>query len=164
MADTTTRQTTARQAATGQTTTGQCLCGAIRYAIGSPLRPVSLCHCGQCRRWHGHAGAYTNVPRAALQLKGEASLKWYRSSDTARRGFCADCGSLLFWDAPDRDTISVTAGSLDAPTRTEIGVQIFTEDKGDYYNLDPSVPIRPKAVAPEGQLITACPWGPSALR
>ena len=97
-----------------------------------------------CRRWHGHIGAYTNVARAALEMVESRDLKWFQSSDFARRGFCGTCGSSLFWDAPKRDTISITAGSLDAPTGLATTLQIFTEDKGDYYALDPKVAIRPK--------------------
>lgn len=51
---------------------------------------------------------------------------------------------MLFWDARARDTISVTAGSLNRPAGAAIDVQIFTEDKGDDYALDASIPIRPK--------------------
>jgi hypothetical protein len=128
-----------------QVTTGQCLCGAVRFTLNGPLRGVSVCHCGQCRRWHGHVGAYTNVERTALTFADQRGLKWFKSSDTATRGFCGDCGSVLFWDAPGRDTISVTAGCLERPTGTTIDVQIFTEDKGDYYALDLSIPVRPKS-------------------
>ena len=47
---------------------GGCLCGAVRYRVDGPLRPVTVCHCGQCRRTHGHAAAYTAAPKAALTL------------------------------------------------------------------------------------------------
>src|SRR5262245_23873659 len=29
--------------------TGSCLCGAVRFDITGPLRPVIACHCTQCR-------------------------------------------------------------------------------------------------------------------
>jgi hypothetical protein len=124
--------------------TGRCLCGSIRFTLTSPSRGASACHCSQCRRWHGHVGVYTDVRREALTFSHDASLAWYQSSAQARRGFCRTCGSVLFWDAAHRNTISVTAGSLDAPTCLAIDVQIFTEDQGDYYALDRNIPIRPK--------------------
>jgi hypothetical protein len=139
------RQPTNPQA-TSPSVTGQCLCGAVRFTLNGPMHSVSVCHCGQCRRWHGHVGAYTNVKRADLGFTDASHLKWYASSDFARRGFCSQCGSVLFWDAPHRDTISVTAGSLDSPTGLSIDLQIFTEDKGDYYAIDPGIPVRLKSV------------------
>jgi hypothetical protein len=95
-----------------------------------------------CRRWHGHIGAYTDVARAALVFDAQDELAWFQSSSFARRGFCRRCGSSLFWDAPERSTISIAAGTLETPTRLSTRLQIFTEDRGDYYELDRSVAIR----------------------
>ncbi len=38
---------------------GGCLCGAVRYEVQGPLRDVLICHCEECRRWHGHVSATT---------------------------------------------------------------------------------------------------------
>jgi len=64
---------------------GGCLCGAIRYEVRGPLRPVVNCHCGQCRKFHGHYGAYSNAATKDISITGYRSLKWYRSSSFARR-------------------------------------------------------------------------------
>lgn len=133
------------EAAMEQVTTGRCLCGAVRFTLAGGLRDVSLCHCGQCRRWHGHVGASTTAPRAALAFQEQRGLAWFRSSNFARRGFCRECGSSLFWQRDGADLVSVTAGALDPPTGLATTLQIFTEDRGDYYVLDPSIAIRPKA-------------------
>ena len=119
--------------------TGQCLCGAVRYEVEGPLRDVTLCHCGECRRWHGHVCAATSVRSEHLRLVTDSGLRWIDSPQSAahaRRGFCGECGSSLFWDAPDRDTISIAAGTLDAPTGLRTVRQIYTEDAGDYYELN----------------------------
>jgi hypothetical protein len=121
---------------------GGCLCGAVRFALRGRLRPVVVCHCGQCRRWHGHAGAYTELATEDLSLTADADLAWFRSSDIARRGFCRLCGSSLFWQRHGATRISVAAGTLDAPTGLATASQIFADDKGDYYALDPRVPDR----------------------
>src|SRR5207244_3250241 len=47
------------------------------------------------------------------------------SGKHASRGFCAECGSCLFWDAPGRDSISIGAGSLDDPAGLEILDHIY---------------------------------------
>jgi hypothetical protein len=121
------------------------LCGAVRFHVPtSSLAGVTVCHCGQCRRWHGHVGAYTNAKAADLVFDESRGLAWFRSSGFAQRGFCRECGSSLFWRRDGSDLISITAGTLDPPTGLATRLQIFTEDRGDYYALDASIPIRPK--------------------
>jgi hypothetical protein len=118
--------------------TGGCLCGAVRYTTHGPLRDVLICHCGECRRWHGHAGAYTAVRKEDLELVGDHGLRWVASPNSdadARRGFCAECGSSLFWDPPRRDTISIAAGTLDDPTGIEVAGHWYVSQVGDYYEL-----------------------------
>jgi hypothetical protein len=122
--------------------TGSCLCGAVRYEVSGALRDVVVCHCEMCRKSHGHIGAYTAAPKGALHLIESRGLKWYRSSDIAQRGFCGECGGTLFWDGTGRDTISIAAGTLDGPTGLKTVVQIYVDDKGDYYDVDVAVPIR----------------------
>jgi hypothetical protein len=116
--------------------TGGCLCGAVRYVARGPLRGVVNCHCGQCRRYHGHFAAYTAAALADLAITGEGSLRWFQSSPEARRGFCANCGSSLFWQRLGSATISVAAGTLDEPTGLRTIRHIFAADAGDYYRLE----------------------------
>ncbi len=115
--------------------TGGCLCGAVRYQVRGPLRPVVNCHCGQCRKFHGHVAAYTSAARADLVLTEDRGLKWYQSSDFARRGFCGDCGASLFWERLDEDQISIAAGGIDGPSGLKTVQHIFTAHKGDYYEI-----------------------------
>ncbi|MBV8218073.1 MAG: GFA family protein [Solirubrobacterales bacterium] len=120
--------------------TGRCLCGAVRYEVNGPLRDVLICHCEECRRWHGHFSASTAARRDDLVLIEQAGLKWIdspRSDARARRGFCGECGSSLFWDPPDRETISIAAGTLDAPTDLRVIEHWYVSQAGDYYELPP---------------------------
>lgn len=118
-----------------RTVTGGCECGAVRFTVTGALRDVVNCHCGQCRRFHGHVGAYTNTARAALSFGEERGLRWYQSSSFARRGFCGACGSSLFWQALEGDVISIAAGCLDAPTGLRTVRHIFVAHRGDYYEI-----------------------------
>jgi hypothetical protein len=73
-----------------------------------------------------------------LVLVADSSLRWIvspQSAAGARRGFCASCGSSLFWDPPGNEFISVAAGALDAPTGLRVAGHWFTEQAGDYYEL-----------------------------
>ena len=115
--------------------TGRCLCGAVSYEVRVPLRDVLVCHCVECRRWHGGPGAYTAAPRADVKLSGEACVRWIDSPESAtraRRGFCGSCGSSLFWDAPGRPVINIAAGTLDLPTGLATARHIWTEQAGDW--------------------------------
>ncbi len=111
---------------------GSCLCGAIRYSVDGPLRPVIACHCSQCRKSSGHHVAATSARREHVTILGDPT--WYASSETARRGFCPTCGSNLFWDGPGAN-LSIFAGTLDGPTGLAIAGHIFCADKGDYYEI-----------------------------
>ncbi len=116
---------------------GGCLCGAVRFTVDGPLRPVVACHCSQCRKATGHHYAATSANRENIEITGEVS--WYRSSEWARRGFCATCGSNLFWDGPG-ENLSILAGSLDAPTGLALVGHIYCADKGDYYDIADGLP------------------------
>ena len=127
---------------------GGCLCGAVTYEVHGPMRDVVNCHCGQCRRTHGHVAAYSRVQRADLVMTETRGLKWYKSSDTARRGFCQDCGASLFWDRLHGETTSVAAGTLDEPTGLRTIRNIFVSHKGDYYTIDDGLEALPEGHPP----------------
>lgn len=125
-------------------TTGGCLCGAVTYTLAGKLRPVVACHCTQCRKTSGHYVAATQLPAAKAAISGSA-LKWYRSSDSAERGFCSVCGSNLFWRELDSANISIWAGTIDGKTGLRMESQLYAESAGDYYDL-PDVPVVDQSV------------------
>lgn len=115
--------------------TGSCLCGAVRFRVEGPLRPVIVCHCGQCRKQTGAFMHATSAADADLAVTVDRGLRWFRSSATARRGFCCECGSVLFWKLDGSAETSITAGSIDGPTGLAIEGHIFCDDAGDYYEI-----------------------------
>lgn len=121
---------------------GSCLCGAVTFTVEGSLPPPNACHCTQCRKTSGHYWTSTDVPRAAVTIQGEDHLTWFRSSAKARRGFCASCGSALFWDPIGKATLAIAMGAFDAPTHARLSVHIFVADKGDYYDITDDLPQR----------------------
>jgi hypothetical protein len=117
--------------------TGGCQCGAVRYVVQGALRPVVACHCSQCRRMTGHFLAATAARQRNFTLVNEVGLKWYEASSEARRGFCATCGSTLFWVPNGRDYVSIAAGTLDDATGLKVVCHIHVADKGAYYDIEP---------------------------
>ena len=120
--------------------TGGCLCGAVRYAVRGLLRPVSYCHCSQCRRTSGHFVAATACATSDLDVVSGERLRWYRSSPAAERGFCSECGSSLFWRPGHGRHISIMAGTIDTPTGLQAKEHIFLADASDYYELADGLP------------------------
>ena len=121
---------------------GGCLCGAVRYEVHGPLRPIVMCHCSQCRRMTGHIMAATAARHGDFRLLSQGGLAWYASSEEARRGFCSHCGSTLFWEGAGRDYVCIAAGSLDDSSGLQIACHIFTADKGGYYEIAAADPQR----------------------
>lgn len=120
--------------------TGSCLCGAVRFETRGPLRGIIYCHCTQCRKQSGHHYAATNVADENIRMEGAENITWYKSSETARRGFCRICGSVLFWKHNELDYVSVMAGAFDQPSGLRGEKHIYTADKGDYYSIHDELP------------------------
>ncbi len=117
---------------------GGCLCGEVTYVVHGPLRDVLICHCVDCRRWHGHAAAMTSAHRGDVTVSAPESVRWFTvvgDGPRPRRGFCSRCGASLFWDAPERETIGIAAGTLDQPTGLESIGHVYVSQAADYEHL-----------------------------
>ena len=114
---------------------GSCLCGGVAFTVSGALRKIVHCYCGQCRRTHGIMGPYTQTLWKNITFFTDKTLTWFRSSDSAARGFCNACGSSIFWRRIDSETISISAGNLNQPTGLDVAGHIYTEDLPDYHTL-----------------------------
>ena len=121
--------------------TGGCQCGAVRYRATGVGPEVTECHCSQCRRQSGHRYATTGAKNGDLEVEaGAERITWYRASPQAERGFCALCGSTLFWRRDGDDHTAILAGSVDEPNGLRLAKHIFVADKGAYYEIDDGLP------------------------
>jgi hypothetical protein len=114
--------------------TGGCQCGAVRYRAEGRLGDPHLCHCRMCQK---AAGNYfmplANAARQSFTVtRGEPS--WFASSHLARRGFCAQCGTPLFYDMPGADFINIVLGSLDDPDDVRPTSQSGTEARMPWFS------------------------------
>lgn len=121
-------------------TTGGCLCSAVRYEVKGSLRDVVNCHCSMCQRLHGNFGPHSKARKVNITITTSDGLAWYKTSDVARRGFCRECGSSLFWEPFELDATGIIAGSLDGPTGLKTIGHIFVDEKPDYYEITDSLP------------------------
>jgi hypothetical protein len=115
--------------------TGRCLCGAVRYEVRGPLRDILVCHCVECRRWSGHLGAFSAAREADLVVHDAGTLRWIDSPESdrrARRGFCGECGSSLFWRAAEGDRVHIAAGTFDHPTGLRVAGHVGAGEGSDW--------------------------------
>ena len=93
--------------------TGGCQCGAVRFRIEGALSSVSICHCRMCQKAFGafYAPLATAPENGLIWTRGEP--RRYRSSSHVLRGFCAECGTPLTYEAPDG--IALAVGTFDDP-------------------------------------------------
>lgn len=122
------------------THSGGCQCGAIRFRIDGELGDASVCHCRMCQKAFG--GFY-----APLVSVRDAKLIWtrgqpsrFKSSNFVERGFCNQCGTPLFYEAPDG--VAMAIGAFDTPADIEPTVQFGVEGKLPYVDDLPSLPNR----------------------
>lgn len=120
-------------------TKGSCNCGSVTWEAIGEIRPVVACHCSQCRKQSGLYYAATAADDENLTINGD-TLKWYHASPDAKRGFCGECGSALFWKHEKEDFTSILAGSIDGDAGLEIEKHIYTIDKPDWYEITDGKP------------------------
>ena len=118
--------------------TGGCQCGAVRFRVEGALDKPSVCHCRMCQKASGNLyAALATVPQEGLRWTRGAP-KLFRSSTYVQRGFCAECGTPLTFEAPDGIALSI--GSFDHPEEVAPVVQWGVEAKLPYVDSIPSLP------------------------
>ncbi len=119
---------------------GKCLCGGVMFSTTGFHRDISSCHCIQCMKTHGNFAAYTNVNDNSLKFTSKRTLKWFKSSSKAKRGFCSKCGASIFFKLNNSKNISIAAGMFDKSLKLKTNRNIFVKNRLKYYNLDNSIP------------------------
>ena len=121
--------------------TGGCLCGAVRYrAKAEPLQVVH-CHCGMCQKASGAPFQTWVAFRSADLAFTSGAPAHYQSSEIARRGYCARCGTPLTFQYLNRpEQLSVTVGSLDDPGRVRPERHYWTSRQVAWLKLDDGLP------------------------
>jgi hypothetical protein len=115
----------------------------VRFDVRGPLRDILICHCEECRRWGGYLGAFTSTRSEHLSIVDERALRWIESpaSDrNARRGFCSECGSSLFWQPAGSERINIAAGTLDRPTGLRVAGHWYAWQAGDWDEIHDRLP------------------------
>ena len=117
-----------------------CLCKGVKFKTNGEHRKISNCHCIQCRKTHGIYGAYSNVEKKDIKFLKKKTLRWFKSSKKAKRGFCNKCGASIFFKVNNTVNISIAAGMFDKPTKLKTIRNIFVGNKSDFYKINEKLP------------------------
>jgi len=110
-----------------------CLCGSVKFAIDKTDHEIGACHCSMCRKWGG--GPFMSLHhQGEIDFEGESNITVYKSSVWAERGFCAKCGSSLFYRM-EGNQYFLPAGVFEEQDDFEFSGQIFVDEKPDYYEF-----------------------------
>jgi hypothetical protein len=121
--------------------TGGCQCGAIRFRVEGEIHDMSICHCRMCQKAFGNFFAPLASVRGKKFEWTRGEPKHFQSSSAVKRGFCADCGTPLTYEAPDG--IAIAIGAFDEPERLKPTLQYGTEAKISYVDHLPELPGHP---------------------
>lgn len=111
---------------------GSCLCGAVKVQAKAMQQSMGACHCTMCRKWT--AGPLLSVECGAdVEFEGESNISIYNSSDWAERGFCAKCGTHLFYRLKQNQLYFMSVGVFDSCDDFDFDHQVFIDEKPAYY-------------------------------
>jgi hypothetical protein len=108
---------------------GGCQCGAVRFRV-ERLGRGSVCHCRMCQKAFG--GFYGPLISSFGVTWTRGAPAYFQSSDKARRGFCAACGTPLTYELVDRtdeDEVEIAIGAFDEPEKAAPTIQVNPRDK-----------------------------------
>ena len=107
---------------------GKCLCGEVSFTA-EPMPTMQACHCEMCRKWGG--GPFMSAPCRNAVFEGPVTA--YASSKVADRGFCATCGTHLYYFAKAAGIHAIPIGLFDDQSGLPFRAEIFIDGKPDYY-------------------------------
>lgn len=119
---------------------GGCQCGSVRYRATDFADNAHICHCRMCQKAVGnYFAALISVPRDKLAWTRSVPAR-FRSSEHVDRGFCAKCGTPLFYEDVTGTHITLTLGSLDHPELFPPTTQDGMQGRMPFFDALPGLP------------------------
>ena len=113
---------------------GHCLCGSVTFSAIPVNNKTGVCHCDMCRRWS--AGPFFAIDCGdSVIFENQEDLRVYRSSEWGERGFCAKCGTVLFWNLHGKKAHSMSLSAFDDIDDVVFTSEIFIDEKPDYFSF-----------------------------
>ena len=112
---------------------GRCLCGAVTVTATSEAPTLRACHCDMCRRHTSGMFISVAIDKDSLKVAGPATS--FRSSEWAERGFCATCGSTLWYGTVADGARHPAAGLFDDLHGAQMKIEFYADMCPDGYAL-----------------------------
>lgn len=109
-----------------------CICGAVKIEIDNPDPNFTVCHCYMCRTWGG-GPLFALKCGSEVVFSGHEKIKQYTSSPWAKRGFCGECGTHLFYKLIDTQEYNIPLGLLPRLPGLKMSIQYFSDMRPNYY-------------------------------
>ncbi|MBI3435763.1 MAG: GFA family protein [Proteobacteria bacterium] len=134
----------------GSAITGGCQCGAVRFRLAR-FGGAAICHCRMCQKAFG--GFFGPLVTAFDLEWTRGAPRYFASSDKARRGFCADCGTPLTYEAGGEAEVAI--GALDRPQAAPPVMQVNPKDKLAFFDGLCALPTRQPDAKPQQEAFKA---------
>lgn len=122
------------------TLTGHCLCGAVTWRTESDPIWAGFCHCDSCRRASSSpVTAFFGVLRDSVDWRGDIAVN--ASSENVRRGYCATCGTQLYYQSTRWPTEThLYAATLDDPAQFQPAAHFHYAEALPWLKIDDGLP------------------------
>ena len=109
-----------------------CVCGSVKIEVAEINPKFTVCHCDSCRQWGG-GPLFAVQCGTGVKFEGVESVKEYDSSAWASRGFCANCGTHLFYRLKKTGSYNMPVGLFPDLEGLEMSMQYFSDKRPGYY-------------------------------
>ncbi len=122
------------------TLSGRCFCGAVKWSYDGEVTRNLICHCIDCQRATSSPfTAFTGLRPAQLTWAGDPNH--YESSPGSKRGFCATCGTRLYFQSEKwPGEIHIHAATLDNPTAYQPDRHVCLASSPDWVKIGGDLP------------------------
>jgi len=123
--------------------TGGCMCGAVRYRLGSQPFDPGWCHCRTCQLTSGApAMVFASVPIGDFHwTDGDSEVRRVDSSTFGHRLFCGRCGAPLLMRVNHQpETVDFSVATLDEPAAIAPGFHIFWSSRIAWFDTRDDLP------------------------
>lgn len=115
------------------------MCGSVTFSLAEKPHSAGACHCEMCKHWSGGVFIAVQVPADGLTVESMGDLAVFTSSPWAERGFCAKCGSSLWYrvtaEGPYQGQYHLGIGTLEDPSGIPLTGELYIDEKPDGYSF-----------------------------